>query len=121
MPEALKAVFVSRKCYSLKKLNLSPATSQVGGGTFSLRGDLWIKNTFDVQANRDLTVRSGMAATHSRGSSPRVHNVQECEYTLLLHRTNGHVSGQYYLQQTFRNAVHKGLSVHKDGLAAQTE
>jgi len=48
---------------------LSLAPSQVGGGTFNLHGDLWVKNTFDVQANRDLTVRSGMAATHSRKSN----------------------------------------------------
>ena len=33
---------------------------QVGGGTFALRGDLWVQNTFDINPGRDLTVRSGL-------------------------------------------------------------
>ena len=35
---------------------------QVGGGTFALRGDLWVQNTYDITAGRDLTVRSGLLA-----------------------------------------------------------
>ena len=31
----------------------------MGGGTFTLRGDLWVQNTYDVQPNRRLTIRSG--------------------------------------------------------------
>lgn len=33
---------------------------QVGGGTFALRGDLWVQHTFDINPGRDLTVRSGL-------------------------------------------------------------
>lgn len=39
---------------------------QVGGGTFTLRGDLWVQNTFDVQPNRRLTIRSGELSTLHR-------------------------------------------------------